>query len=798
VTTETRTRRQRILDALPLLGILLLATLLRCYRLDAQSLWNDEGTSVQLALRSLPAIARDAAADIHPPLYYYLLHFWVRLLGTSERAVRSLSALLGIVTVGLTSGLCRPLGKRTALLAALLAAISPLCVYFGQETRMYMLLACLAVACTWALANMTRNRQARWSARLLYWALSAALIYTHYLGWAVLLAHNLAWLVNWITRREQTPIGRWHSLICWAFLQATILLAYLPWLLTSWSSLSGWPAVRDPLPLRELLGEALQVLPFGVTMPFSRGTLLAGAAMAMLAAAALLPSSDTDSRACPERRAALWRLTLATIVPIALIYVLSLSRPMYKTKFLIVCAPFYAALLAQGLITLHTRFSARGKRRWLPNLLGALLLLLPLGASAVSLDHLYYDPTYSRDDYRGIVAYIQATADPDAPILINAPSQVETVSYYHHGPQPLVPLPLRRPLDPAQTEGALARLLTDNERIYAIYWATDESDPNGFIESWLAARCYKAMDSWFGNLRLVVYAVPAARSEDDRIPLGITYGEGIRLDSYSLLTPATESGGILQLGLTWEALAEIPRRYKVFVHLLDERGAIVSQRDSEPLGGQRPTTSWSVGEVVEDAYGLWVRPGTPPGGHRLHVGLYDPESGARLVVTSSESAPIDTGLDAIDLGTVTIASPGTPPPIKALDMARTDGLDWTGLTLLGHTLHRLGFAHAPETPVHPGDLVELLLFWQRTEGSPPEAYRLSLSQGREEVWSQRYAILGERYSPWGWAMGETIREVQTLGLPRDIPPGRYDLLIEPLSSNASADRLQRLTISPQQ
>ena len=57
-----------------LLGIMLLALALRLYRLDAQSLWNDEGTSVALAQRDLATITRNAADDIHPPLYYYLLH----------------------------------------------------------------------------------------------------------------------------------------------------------------------------------------------------------------------------------------------------------------------------------------------------------------------------------------------------------------------------------------------------------------------------------------------------------------------------------------------------------------------------------------------------------------------------------------------------------------------------------------------------------------------------------------------------------------------------------------------------
>ncbi len=57
-----------------LLAILLLATGLRFYRLDAQSFWNDEGNAARAAERSIPLILEAAAGDIHPPGYYLLLH----------------------------------------------------------------------------------------------------------------------------------------------------------------------------------------------------------------------------------------------------------------------------------------------------------------------------------------------------------------------------------------------------------------------------------------------------------------------------------------------------------------------------------------------------------------------------------------------------------------------------------------------------------------------------------------------------------------------------------------------------
>ncbi len=56
--------------------VLAIAAGVRFYELGSQSLWADEGNSAALASRSLARIAGDAANDIHPPLYYWLLHLW--------------------------------------------------------------------------------------------------------------------------------------------------------------------------------------------------------------------------------------------------------------------------------------------------------------------------------------------------------------------------------------------------------------------------------------------------------------------------------------------------------------------------------------------------------------------------------------------------------------------------------------------------------------------------------------------------------------------------------------------------
>src|SRR5450759_2521821 len=82
-----------------LLLIVIIAVAFRVYKLDAQSFWYDEGNSARIAERSLQLIIAGAAGDIHPPLYYMVLHYWRALFGESEAALRSFSVACGALLV---------------------------------------------------------------------------------------------------------------------------------------------------------------------------------------------------------------------------------------------------------------------------------------------------------------------------------------------------------------------------------------------------------------------------------------------------------------------------------------------------------------------------------------------------------------------------------------------------------------------------------------------------------------------------------------------------------------------------
>ena len=82
--------------------LLPLAFGLRVHRIGEQRVWWDEGWSVWVARFSPLEILRQTGNDVHPPLYFELLHVWRALSGDSEAGLRLFSAFLGVLTIAMT------------------------------------------------------------------------------------------------------------------------------------------------------------------------------------------------------------------------------------------------------------------------------------------------------------------------------------------------------------------------------------------------------------------------------------------------------------------------------------------------------------------------------------------------------------------------------------------------------------------------------------------------------------------------------------------------------------------------
>jgi len=154
-----------------------------------QRLW-ESGSLGDLA-RVGPDLAR---YDVHPPLYFGVLHVWLEVAGMRVGAGRALNLMLSALTVVALFALARRLGfaRLEASLAALVWAVSPAVVSVSSLTRQYDLLALSTVLLVWGLARaMSDDAETgdaptaaapwrTWPSVLWVAAATAAVLLTHY------------------------------------------------------------------------------------------------------------------------------------------------------------------------------------------------------------------------------------------------------------------------------------------------------------------------------------------------------------------------------------------------------------------------------------------------------------------------------------------------------------------------------------------------------------------------------------------------------------------------------------------
>jgi len=340
--TESGSGSNRALWWWAMLVLCLLAFALRVYSLGAQSLWYDEGVTAYLSTLPLADLTAWTADDIQPPFYYYVMWLWVRLVGSSEFALRFPSVVAGVLTVPVLGYLARRLtGSRLAGgAAALLAAISPLYLWYAQEARNYTLVTLL---CLWGSAelwaHLVDESDGPWRRWLPYLGLMIAAIYTHYFAFFILLFHGFFVLLWGVAHRGR---GRWGQALG-AIL--AVGLAYTPWipsLIHRWhADVSYWAGSLK-------VGEAARK----VVISFLGGeTILEPVAMRLLVpylvvlVLALLVWAWAAARR-PERWWGLAFCALYAVTPVVAILGLAYQVPKFNPRYAMLASPGVLLLLA--------------------------------------------------------------------------------------------------------------------------------------------------------------------------------------------------------------------------------------------------------------------------------------------------------------------------------------------------------------------------------------------------------------------------------------------------------------------
>ena len=320
------------------IGLVLFAAVVRIIGLGLDSLWFDEVFSVRIARLRVGEIVSLAAKDVHPPLYYLLLHFWTTLFGQTESSVRMLSVVFSILTVFFIYRIAFMLfDLRIATCTALLTALSPLQVFYAQEARMYAQLACLSTISVFLFLRWLKDAN-RLSA-VLYVFSTAALLYTHLYAVFIVVAQLIYFVMLFFVSRD-TFRRAWRSYLTMGFI-TTLLFA--PWMLVAFQQATratGHFWIKEPDWLA----------PFRTLIEYCGSLWLALLLLPLFGYGVKRCCKQSDVTLIPSLAHLKAFLLLWLILPIALPFILSkLITPFYLTKYTLAASlPFYL-LTAVGL-----------------------------------------------------------------------------------------------------------------------------------------------------------------------------------------------------------------------------------------------------------------------------------------------------------------------------------------------------------------------------------------------------------------------------------------------------------------
>ena len=204
--------------------ICVLGGLLRIYQLGSESLWRDEISSATVAQLPLAQIVENRSSDVHPPLYYFLLHYWIAFLGSSEFKIRLLSAIFGSASLWPMYKIGRILFNQfVGIFSALLLAFAEFHIQYSQEAKGYSLLTFLTLLSFLSLIKLLEDR--KFFVCGLYVVVNTLLIYTHPYGFFILISQHFFLLYVFFSGTEKNTF----TVKEWVILQSIPLMLYLPW-----------------------------------------------------------------------------------------------------------------------------------------------------------------------------------------------------------------------------------------------------------------------------------------------------------------------------------------------------------------------------------------------------------------------------------------------------------------------------------------------------------------------------------------------------------------------------------------
>jgi 4-amino-4-deoxy-L-arabinose transferase-like glycosyltransferase len=419
-------KRSRHTTIVTLLIVLAVAAIFRFGSSAIPRMNIDEGWNYYLCRNPVGEILRYLQKDRNPPLPFLFMKGWMAVAGHDEWPMRipfAAIATLNVYLVFLLAG--RLFDRRVALGAAALSSVSYLQWEYDTWMRGYGMLTMFTLLSTWTFLGVVERESPRRVAWGMGYALAGALLlYSHYTGVLVLVAHfALALLPD--PDKQWLEVGRRFRLLAAAWLaMALLMLPWLPILHLQITRRAGRDLQASPDPIAALV-MLLRLLPLETGL--DNLPLLLGSGQAVsLGCLALFSGLGIWMLAvgwrASRRSATSLRVVVALLCPSLLFVVAAFRLPeLTRVRYYVDTIPFFAMLLASGLL------ASRGAVR----VVFAAVAALALAVNLIVFASYLRSPYFRTADWLTPARFALEAQSRAQVIVVSDPFAVHAFNYYY-------------------------------------------------------------------------------------------------------------------------------------------------------------------------------------------------------------------------------------------------------------------------------------------------------------------------------------------------------------------------------
>lgn len=454
-------------NILILIAILLIGLFLRVYKLDSESIYLDEGFTIDTSKYDLKKITEITSHDVHPPLYFFIMHYWINLFGDSEFSTRFLSVIFGTLSIFMIYKVGTLIfDEEVGIISSLILGLSFYHIRYSQQARHYTLLALMTLFSFYFLIKLINKINLKDS--IGYVLSSSILMYTHFYSIFIILCQNIFLFTLFLTNQKKNK----YLLKPWILFQVILIVLFIPWIQIFLNRTSELVQKGFWIPKPSIESLFITLLEFsGYYKLF--GFEISATLFVILAFYSLLTIKNSIHKQDSINVKWIYMLFIWLLVPILTPFVISLvSLPIFTPKYIIAASLALYIMVAKGITNIN--------KKYIKFFIIALIIVI----SFINITSIY--ETIKNEQWREVVNYTESNAK-SGDLLLFTESYTQKLAYdYYSNRNDLIKKPITL-VDYSDNEKNIKKLLSivsGYDRVWLIK-RSNSMDPKGFVQKTL-------------------------------------------------------------------------------------------------------------------------------------------------------------------------------------------------------------------------------------------------------------------------------------------------------------------------